>query len=225
MNARVKICGLTNAADAILAADLGAAYLGFIFFPKSPRFLSMETYRQLRDNTAGVSRVYVQVCPEVDELRAAVQEGFDFFQLHFRPDETADAARVDSWTEILGPERLWLAPRIAPGAAFPERFLNNAETFLIDTYSETRYGGTGETGDWGRFRQWAHAMPAKRWILSGGLKPENIGKALKETAARIVDASSGLEVSPGKKDPEKMRAFFREVNSRDRKLSERCKQE
>lgn len=206
---QVKVCGLTNAADADVAARLGCDFLGFIFHPPSPRGISLDVFGDLRPDLPPGKLVYVQVRPDSDELRAAVDNGFDFFQLHFPAAE--DPRMIKAWAEIISPARLWLAPKIAPGEKFPGEIRDFAETFLIDTYRKESFGGTGETGDWTRFRAWSQAYPEKRWVLAGGLKPENICEAIRTTGAAIVDANSGIEERPGKKDPARMRAFFAAV--------------
>jgi phosphoribosylanthranilate isomerase len=202
----VKICGIRRAEDAALAAELGVAFLGFIFHPKSPRALDWASFEGLRESLPSVPRVYVQVRPELDELRRAAQEGFDFFQLHFAADERPDV--VEKWAQVVSSERLWLAPRIPPGENFPAALLPLARTFLVDTFHREAFGGTGETGDWGRFREWAANHPSKRWILAGGLSPENIVRAVERSGALFVDVNSGIETAPGEKGHERMRALF-----------------
>lgn len=205
----VKVCGLTRAADAALAAELGARYLGFIFYPKSPRGVSLEDFRRLRPDLPSTERVYVQVRPTAEELRAAAGEGFSFFQLHFSSQE--DPQVVEEWAKVVSPERLWLAPKIAPGAAFPVQLQPFADAFLVDTYDKNRFGGSGRTGDWERFRHWAREFPEKRWILAGGLAPENIREAIETTGTAVVDVNSGIEETAGKKNADRMRAFFKAV--------------
>lgn len=202
----VKVCGLTRTEDAHLAAELGACQLGFIFYAGSPRGIDLEAFRTIRKELPEVDRIYVQVNPEPDELKRAVDEGFLYFQIHF--PATVSPARVAAWTEIVAAARLSLAPRIAPDEEFPEELLGLADQFLIDTYRKNAFGGTGETGDWGRFREWSIRWPEKRWVLAGGLSPENIESAIAETQTRWVDVNSGIESQPGLKNPERLRAFF-----------------
>lgn len=202
----VKVCGITRAPDAELAADLGAGFLGFNFHPASPRAIDYATFDDLRPNLPPAKRVYVQVRPRVDELQRALEADFHFFQLHFPAAE--DAGLVEQWAAIVSPAKLWLAPKIAPGEDFPAHLLPFAETFLLDTYRRNVYGGTGEAGDWKRFREWAAKWPEKRWILAGGLRPENVAAALRETGTSFIDVNSGVEERPGWKNPERMRALF-----------------
>lgn len=208
---RVKICGLSGADDAGLAAELGARFLGFIFYAKSPRRVTLAQYREFRDDLPPIPRVYVQVRPDAEELRRALDEGFDLFQPHFAADE--DRRIVETWAEAVSPSRLWLAPKIAPGDGFPEELLELAGSFLVDTYREDLFGGTGKTGDWEGFRRLSGKFPEKRWVLAGGLKPENIGEAAAVSGAEILDVNSGIETAPGRKDPERMRELFAALRS------------
>jgi phosphoribosylanthranilate isomerase len=210
-NPQVKVCGITRTEDAVLAAELGAFALGFIFYPQSPRAITFEKFNRLRGSLPAIPRVYVQVRPEAEEIRAALTEGFDAFQLHFSPAK--DLSWAEEASAIIGADRLWLAPKIAPGESFPVGLLSLADTFLLDTYREDQYGGTGETGDWGRFSEWKAEWPEKRWILAGGLKSTNVGAALGATSAAFIDVSSGVEQSPGVKAPALLRSFFKDLPS------------
>jgi phosphoribosylanthranilate isomerase len=201
-----KVCGLKRAEDARLAAELGADFLGFILYPKSPRYLPLGDYSELASLLPrGPKRVAVMVEPSLDDLDWAAEAGFDFFQIHARHDLHFGA--VNAWSAQVGPERLWLAPKLPPGAPFPEAWGALAETFLVDTFHAEGFGGSGRTGDWGGFSSRARAHPDKRWILAGGLSPENIREAVASSGARFVDVNSGVESAPGEKSPEKLRAL------------------
>ena len=89
-----------------------------------------------------------------------------------------------------------------------------AGIFLLDTFHTEKFGGTGQTGDWTKFSRHQQAHPARTWILSGGLNPENIGAALRATGAKFVDVSSGVESAPGMKDCEKLKRFVVRLNER-----------
>jgi phosphoribosylanthranilate isomerase len=199
-----KICGLTSAGDAALAERGGADYLGFILYPLSPRHVSLEQFRAL---AAGVSRkkVAVFVTPSVAEIAAALSAGADFIQAHFPPETPFKTLRA--WSEAAGASRLWLAPRLPPPLDIPMGWLPLADTFLLDTFDPVKFGGTGQTGDWQKFARHQRAYPGKTWILSGGLSADTIAAALRESEARLVDANSGVESSPGVKDPAKLQAF------------------
>lgn len=206
-NLQVKVCGITRAQDAELACRLGADYLGFIFFEKSPRALSIKDFPALSSRCpADARKVYVNVTPEDDELAWALDAGFSFFQLHFPEDYPLE--RIASWSRRLTPEKLWLAPKRPPGKALNPALLPLAHTFVLDTWRPGVYGGTGQTGDWDAFSTLQQEHPEKYWILAGGLNAENITSALDVTGARWVDVNSGIETSPGQKDEKKLKAFF-----------------
>ncbi len=201
-----KVCGIRRAEDALLAAELGADFLGFIHYPKSPRHLALGDYAELAPSLPpGPKRVAVMVEPSLDDLDWAQEAGFDFFQIHARHD--LPFGTVSAWSEAVGTARLWLAPKLPPGAAFPEAWLPLADSFLVDTFHAEGFGGSGKTGDWAGFAARAAQHPEKRWILAGGLAPENIAAALAATGARVVDVNSGVETAPGVKSPEKLRAL------------------
>ncbi len=207
-----KVCGIRRAEDARLAAELGADFLGFILYPKSPRYLALGDYSGLDPALPrGPKRVAVMVEPSLDDLDWAQEAGFDFFQIHARHD--TGEATVRAWSEAVGPARLWLAPKLPPGAAFPEAWLPLADTFLVDTFHAEGFGGSGRTGDWAGFAALGARHPAKRWILAGGLSPENVGAALAATRARLVDVNSGVETAPGVKSSEKLRALATALSS------------
>ncbi|MCU0793133.1 MAG: phosphoribosylanthranilate isomerase, partial [Opitutaceae bacterium] len=144
---QLKVCGLRRPADAARAAALGADYLGFILYEKSPRHLALDAYLALAAEwPAGPRRVAVMVEPSVADLRAARAAGFHRFQIHARHDLPQPTVRA--WTAEVGPENLWLAPKLPPDAAFPAAWLDCAHTFLVDTYHASGFGGSGRTGDW-----------------------------------------------------------------------------
>ena len=129
--------------------------------------------------------------------------------MHFPPDVRTDL--LSQWAEIVGPERLWLAPRLSPGDEFPTEFLPLADTFLVDAYARDKFGGTGKTADWERFARWKKDHPEKKWALAGGIGPGNLQAALDRAEPDVVDVNSSVETEPGLKDPDKLlklRAFF-----------------
>jgi phosphoribosylanthranilate isomerase len=209
-----KVCGLTSADDAACAAQLGADYLGFIFYPQSPRAVTVAAFRALAGRLPAVHKVAVCVEPTPLHLEALAGSGCQYFQIHFRGD--LPPAQIAAWSEQVGPERLWLAPKLPAGAGVLPAWLPLAHTFLIDTYDPEKFGGTGKTGDWGRFAQLQRAHPRQTWILSGGLNPENIGEAVRQSGARFVDVNSGVESAPGVKDPAKLEAFVTALLRRPR---------
>ena len=201
----LKVCGLTSQADAAFAAEIGADYLGFILYPKSPRYLPLASFALLGPIVAGPLKVAVSVEPTVAELAAMNAAGFDRFQIHFRHE--LPPATVASWAETVGADRLWLAPKLPPAADFPAALLPLAGTILLDTFDAERFGGTGRTGDWEKFARHQRAFPDKTWVLSGGLNPENVGEAIRRSGAKTIDVGSGVESAPGQKDHGKLRAL------------------
>lgn len=202
---RLKVCGLTSLVDADAADAVGADALGFIFYPKSPRGITLTQYAAMKDRLPPRKKVAVSVGPPVADLAAQAAAGFDFFQIHFGADTPTHL--VASWAETVGLSRLWLAPKLPPGQEVKSDWLPLADTFLLDTFHADKFGGTGETGDWGKFKRHREGHPAKTWILSGGLTPANVAAAVTATGARFLDVNSGVELSPGVKDPAKLKAL------------------
>ncbi|PTX94265.1 phosphoribosylanthranilate isomerase [Opitutus sp. ER46] len=208
---RLKVCGLTSLVDAQLADNSGADFLGFILHPASPRHVTLAQYDAMAERLPDRRRVAVLVEPEPAQLRA-VRERFDYFQIHFCAD--LPVAIVAGWTEIVGRERLWLAPKVKPGESVPEYLLPQAKYFLLDTFRADGFGGTGRAGDWPQFAREQRAHPEHTWILAGGLGPDNVLAALESSGARFIDVNSGVEAAPGVKDPEKLRRLVAALRAR-----------
>ncbi len=202
---RLKVCGITSLVDADAADAVGADYLGFIFYPKSPRGITPAQYAAMKDRLPPRRKVAVMVEPGLTELDPVLRAGFDFIQIHFKT--STPLALLREWNELIGSVRLWLVPKLEPAADISPTLLPLAETFLLDTFHPEKFGGTGETGDWAKFRRHREAHPQKTWVLAGGLKPENVGAAVAATGTKFVDVVSGVELSPGVKDPAKLKAF------------------
>ena len=200
-----KVCGLTSIGDADAADASGADYLGFNFYPKSPRYLSLEKYRAMAGGLPKRHRVAVAVEPDAAALRAVADAGIDLYQVHFRHDLPIE--EVQAWSKAVGAEKLWLAPKLPPGAEIQDAWLGLAKVVLLDTFDKALFGGTGRTGDWPKFRKLQEMHPGTTWILSGGLNPENVEDALAGTGARFLDVNSGIESAPGVKDHAKLEAF------------------
>lgn len=200
---RIKICGITNLEDALLAAELGADALGFIFYPKSPRKVATETAREI---IARLPPFVASVGVFVNEAAAAVRDlaaqvGLDWVQLHGQ--ESPDYCRN------LG-RRVIKGFRIKDENSLMELepYRDAVQAFLLDTYKKGQVGGTGEVFDWHLARE---AKPYGRIILAGGLNAENVAQAIEVAQPQAVDAASGTEAAPGRKAPDKLRAFFRAV--------------
>jgi phosphoribosylanthranilate isomerase len=202
---KLKVCGITSPVDAGAAAAVGADYLGFIFYPKSPRGLSVERFAAFSAKLPVIKKVAVCVEPTPVDLARLAALGFDFFQVHFKADEPKP--HLVSWIETVGQKRLWLAPKLPPEQDVKADWLKVVDTFLLDGFSADQFGGTGKTGDWAKFKRHQTAHARKTWILSGGLNPDNIAAALAASGAKFIDVSSGVEASPGVKDHAKLKAL------------------
>lgn len=200
-NVRLKVCGLTSAVDAEAAAGIGADFLGFILYPKSPRYLSLANFAAMKAALPPLPKVAVMVSPDEEALATAQAAGFDFFQVHFPIDEPESAQRASA---LIGAQHLWLAPKLPPGSEIGASLLPLAGTWLLDTYRADSFGGTGHTGDWGQFRMYREAHPDRNWVLAGGLNPANIAQAVGATGTVFVDVNSGVESAPGRKDVQKL---------------------
>ena len=202
---RLKVCGLTSLVDADAADKIGADYLGFIFYPKSPRGITLTQYAAMNDRLPPRKRVAVCVEPTAKELAAFVTLGFDHFQIHFSAE--TPVATMTAWSQLTGRAQLWLAPKLPPTQDVKAEWLPLADTFLLDTFRADKFGGTGETGDWAKFKRHRDAHASKNWVLSGGLNAENIAAAVTATGAKFIDVNSGVEQSPGIKSPAKLQAL------------------
>jgi len=201
---RVKICGITNLEDALLAADLGADALGFILYPPSPRAITPDA---ARDIIAQLPPFVTTVGVFVDEAAATVKElaarvGLDWLQLHGQ--ETPEYCRSLGRRVIKG-----FRIQDEQSLAALDAFQGAAQAFLLDTYKKGLVGGTGETFNWDLAREARKYGPI---ILAGGLTPANVVQAMATARPWAVDVASGVEAAPGKKEPGKLRAFFGEVN-------------
>jgi phosphoribosylanthranilate isomerase len=196
----VKVCGITNPADARVAAEAGADAVGFIF-AESPRLVDAEEARRisiaLPENVLKVG-VFVNAPPE-EVLRTAAEAGLDMAQLH--GDETPETVAAVRTGGL--PVMKAIRVRNADDLADVERF--DADLLLLDAYSEKARGGTGKTFDWGV----AKSLKGRgNIVVSGGLAPENVREALDFFEPYGVDASSSLEDAPGKKNEDSVRRFI-----------------
>lgn len=196
---RIKVCGITNLRDALFAAELGADALGFVFYEKSPRFVTFGKARSVADRLPPfVTKVGVFVNADMDFLARAKEEaGFDVFQLH--GDETPE------FCSKLG-ERYIKAVRVRDAGSVSEVGLYDTDCFLFDGWSPDAYGGSGTGFSWEMLD--AEALSGRFVILSGGLDCENVSRAVREARPHAVDVSSGVEASPGTKDHSKLRRFM-----------------
>ena len=193
----VKICGITQSDDAGAAAEAGAAFVGFVLWPGSPRHVPLERVRTIiRQLPKTVLPVGVFVDPAAEEIDAAASAGIQLAQIH--GDATAWAKGIQSAVTIvravhLGKHDGEIEPRWPVGK------------ILLDAHDPLKHGGTGRVIDWSR----ARLIAAQRQVfLAGGLTPFNVAQAVREVRPFAVDVSSGVERSPGIKDHGKIRAFI-----------------
>jgi len=194
----VKICGLTRRQDAQLAIQLGAAAIGLIFYPPSPRSLTTAAARSLVKGLVGqVTKVGVFVHEKPERINAIVAEaGLDMVQLsgHESPEECARIAMPVIKT-------FHVTPDFDPTATHPY----DVHALLLDTGKEGSYGGTGRTFDWSAIDRPALARPL---ILSGGLTPDNILDGIAALSPQAVDVNSGVEAAAGVKDHRQLERLF-----------------
>ncbi len=205
----IKICGITRESDGDLALRLGADYLGFIVYPKSPRCISLLDAEKLLKHFAEAGCVCVDVAPGMKRVRDLSILPFAAYQLHFSVD--MDRNRVAEWSQVIGKKRLWLAPKIPPSSPFPEWILEYTDFVLMDTYHPGLFGGSGEAGDFAAFAQISKKYPNVQFILAGGLNPDNMTEALQQSGANWVDVNSGVECDPGIKDEGELRRLFAQI--------------
>jgi phosphoribosylanthranilate isomerase len=199
----VKICGVTNVEDAHFALECGADAIGLNFYERSPRFVTIDRAQEIISHlpehkskigvfvNASRKRIHDVIrAVNLSAVQLIGQEG---------PDDLINFEA--SVIKVF---------RVYPG--FEVEVLRNyiVDAFLLDTYQDETYGGTGKTFDWNM------AVKAKEYgkvILSGGLNPENIGDAVRFVQPYGVDVSSGVEIRPGRKDPRKVREFIARARS------------
>lgn len=200
---KIKICGITNIEDAEVAVQAGADALGFVLYRKSPRFVEPAAARAIIGGLPPfVLPVGVFVNEEAEKVRALMDEcGLVLAQLH--GDESAHYCQ-HLGRPALKAIRLKDRGSFLALAEFHGRA--NVRGFLIDAFSDQAYGGTGQTVDWTLAQEAARSAPI---ILAGGLNPGNVAQAVQMVRPYGVDVSSGVERSPGKKDPDKVQAFIR----------------
>lgn len=192
----IKICGITREADAGLAVSLGAAALGFILWPGSPRHVSLARLRlMVAALPPFVMPVGVFVDPEAGDIARAAAAGIRLAQVHGRVPASPGFPVLRA--VHLGGNPDGLDVEVGP-----------LEAVLLDANDPLRHGGTGRTVD---FTRAAAVAAARRVVLAGGLTPDNVAEAIRTVKPYAVDVASGVEAEPGIKDPAKLRAFFRAI--------------
>jgi len=208
--AKVKICGMTSLSDAEHAASLGAWAVGLIHDPASPRFVDSDVAAEIGaalKRRCEVAGVFVN-SPLDEVVRAAEREGLTLLQLHGDegPSFCLEAARRTG-------ARVMKAFRVRSGADVRAAEAYRTDFHLFDAHRGGAPGGTGESFDWELVAGRRSAIPM---VLAGGLAPGNVGEAIGVARPYAVDVVSGVEASPGVKDPEKVEAFFAAVRATER---------
>jgi phosphoribosylanthranilate isomerase len=215
----VKICGITNLEDARLAAEAGADALGFVFHPKSPRYV----------DTAEAQRIIDRLPRRIEKIGVFVDEapptlagiahrvGLTGLQLHLelsRVQKAADLARLNGVKHYLA-----LGVHGLVRSEFPVSLGNQLDAIFLDSGTRLEPGGTGKVFDWEQSSALVRRMKqAANVVIAGGLTPVNVGEAMRILEPWGVDVVSGVEARPGKKDPDKVRAFIAVVRDADRKI-------
>ena len=201
----VKICGITNLDDALAAVDAGADALGFNFWPRSPRYISPANAREITNQLPlSVLRVGVFVNEELQSLlRVASEANLTAIQLH--GDETPDYCKQLEGRYVI---KAFGATDKFDWSAVSRYDL---QAIMLDSKDEVLRGGTGRVFDWSVAQREAQSVKSPALFLAGGLSPENVAEAIATVRPYAVDACSSLELSPGKKNHERVRAFIKAV--------------
>jgi phosphoribosylanthranilate isomerase len=240
----VKICGMTNLEDALVAVDAGADAVGFVFYEKSPRCVSVVTAREIvKELPERVEKIGVFVGDDENWIETLLRVGLTGTQVYFMGRGFAGSGNGSKAID-----RDLLPARFRSLMAFPMSLFDDPEseinsmamqfaeskkrlekpipeglldTFLLDSGSVQQPGGTGKVFDWAKAGPISESMRRNglKLIVAGGLNPENVAEAICILKPWGVDVVSGVEARPGKKDPEKVRAFVRAVREKDKKAS------
>lgn len=201
---RVKICGITNVEDALLAVDAGADAIGLVFYPPSPRYVTPEIaariVEQLPPFVTSVGLFVNHDAQRVGQICAEVS--LDLLQFH--GDETPQACALPG-------KRFIKALRMAPDMSVSDaaRPYERAAALLLDSFDIEKYGGSGESFDWRRVPEDLD----KPLILAGGLDCSNVDRAIEMVRPYAVDVSSGVESAPGRKSASKLNEFITRVKN------------
>lgn len=214
----IKICGLSDEEGVDAALDAGADLLGFVFFPKSPRHVALDRAVELARRARGKAGLVALTVDAGDAMLMEIARGLrpDLLQLHGR--ETAErVAAIRGLTGI----RVMKATGVAEAADLAALLAYEADQLLLDAKpprNAMRPGGNGVAFDWSILAGFSSETP---WLLSGGLNPDNVAEAIWATAAPGVDVSSGVESSPGRKDPALIQAFVQAARHAERSYQRR----
>lgn len=204
---KIKICGLTRLEDALLCADLGADFLGFVFVPSSPRYVEPERAAGIVEavRARSVTPQFVGVFRDasagyIEEIAALAH--LDLAQLHGA--ETNDDIRA---LPVPAVKSFRIGDALPDTTAFPD-----AAWLLFDAYDERHGGGTGRRFDWSLLALFPRTKP---FLLAGGITPENVGAAISLVRPDAIDVASGVESEPGIKDEAKVYSLFQRIRNHE----------
>lgn len=205
MSTQLKICGITNLEDALFCVDLGVDYLGFNFFPGSPRYISTQAahliIQQLPSDTKSVG---ILVRPRLNDVMEIIQQsGVELVQI-IEPQDITDYSKV--------PVPVIAVERISAQKLISEKFnLHGASMILLDTYTPNELGGSGKAFNWSLIPE---SIPRKYLVLAGGITPDNIEEAVKQVRPAVIDVASGAESKPGIKDLGKVKLLLERIRDK-----------
>ncbi|HES59052.1 MAG: phosphoribosylanthranilate isomerase [Calditrichaceae bacterium] len=200
MYSRLKICGITNLDDALITLEIGAHWLGFNFYPESPRYVKPEAAATIIEEIKDlVHCVGILVRPTLEEVQDIIkQTDVDRIQI-YQPQDFDDLSKFDVPAII--------CYQVNPDQPADYDFMG-ADMILLDSYSKLLAGGTGKSFNWSLIPD---SIPREKLILAGGITTENIGEALRTVNPSVIDVASGSEKEPGVKDYKKIKELMNEL--------------
>ena len=208
----VKICGITNISDAFIAAKCGVDALGFIFYPKSQRYVAPAKAKEIIEKLPReIIRVGVFANHEIQDVKE-ITKFCDLHLIQLHGDESPEYCAQFPISSLIKAVSCRTEQDIQKLKDYPARAI------LMDARKPGHYGGTGKNSDWRLAIKVKEMHPI---ILAGGLNQENIRKAIEIVRPQAVDINSGVEISPGKKDPDKIREVIELVRKIDRTINRR----
>ena len=211
MNTQIKICGLKDEVTVDAAAKAGATHIGLNLYEKSPRYVPMEKAAALRMRAPASLKVVLLLVNAEPGLTAKAIEVVKPDIVQFHGSETAIWLRTLKRTVDI---EIWKAFGVQNAASLKNanEYVDAADLILFDAPAQALPGGTGMRFDWSLLTEHKHKLP---WGLAGGLTPDNVKEALRQTRAKLVDTSSGVESASGIKDVDKIAAFCQAVRDYD----------
>lgn len=211
MPTQIKICGLSTETAIDAAVKTGASHIGLVHFDKSPRHVGLEQAAALRMRTPESVKVVLLLVNAEPGYTAKAIEVVKPDIVQFHGTETPEWLRLLKGVSSV---EIWKALGVKDAATLKnsQRFVDAADLLLFDAPAQALPGGTGTRFDWSLLAEHDHKLP---WGLAGGLTPDNVAEALRQTRAPLVDTSSGVESAPGVKDVDKIAAFCKAVRDHD----------